>query len=219
MVEDDKAFGGPFKEFLEFSGFTVLWAVNGRDAISLFTTHNPDLVILDVVLPDMNGFDVAKEIRKQNISVPLIFMTGTALEGKYYHEAFTVLQAKNYLEKPINPIMALSQIRGILLSPSAKIYNIGYDIITVDPVEYTINNQKTNMREKDFMVFTLLLDNINRAVKRQDIYLAVWKHDNTNLANALDTCVARIRKTITELNLSNLSLQSHYGIGYKLVEG
>lgn len=75
------------------------------------------------------------------------------------------------------------------------------------------------MREKDFMVFTLLLDNINRAVKRQDIYLAVWKHDNSNLANALDTCVARIRKTITDLNLSNLSLQSHYGIGYKLVEG
>lgn len=218
MIEDDTAFGQPLKDFLEENDLSVVWATQGNEGLDLFDKFKPAVVLLDVVLPDMDGFAIAKEIQKRNSTTPIIFMTGTALDVQDYNKGYQEHFAKNYLEKPINPFIALAQIKSLLFPPLVKNYMIGTSHhIRINSQKLTIDNQKSIiMKEKEIEVFSLLLDNINSVVSRKDIFLSVWKHDSINLNSLLDSCISGIRKIIDDIDF--LKLTTVYGAGYKLTE-
>ena len=87
LVEDEEGYGGTLKDFFEDNGLSVIWAKDGETAIRSYKELNPGLILLDIVLPDKDGFEVATAIRKLNSVVPIIFMTGTALNKNNYDKA------------------------------------------------------------------------------------------------------------------------------------
>ena len=171
LVEDDIEFGQTLKDYFEDNGLSIIWAQNGTQGISLFKKEKPNLILLDVQLPDINGFEVATQIQKINNNIPLIFITGTALREEDFTNAYLNLYAKNYLEKPIRLPVALAQVKSILYPPSTKVYTIRDVQITIVGQHVTINNQEFNFKEKEVQVFTVLLDNIERTIDRKIFYL------------------------------------------------
>jgi len=214
VVEDDIQFGEAVKDYFEDHGLSVMWAKNGETAIHFFQNTNPRLILLDVQLPDISGFDVANEILKINNTVPLIFMTGTALAVEDFSNAYLNLYAKNYLEKPVKLPVALAQVQSILYPPSVKIYSRHNINIRIEGQNIAINKQEFTLRDKEIQVLLVLLDNLNHTVDRKDFLLKIWNDDELHLDSTLNTCISRIKKILK--NFPTLKLKTYYGKGYKL---
>lgn len=216
MVENDPSFADPIKKFLELNDFIVFWTLYGKEGINIFKREKPDIILLDVDLPDITGFDVAKEIQKENSIVPIMFMTGTALEDKYYHEAYINIKAINYIEKPLNLFAALAEIKGALYSRSTIFYKVKENNIRVEEQNLFVNNVRFKFREKDIEVFSFLLNKIGAVVDRIDITNAIWGGDSPNANSRLDQSINRIRVILKETEL--FEIITMYGQGYKLIE-
>jgi len=214
LVEDEEGYGGTLKDFFEDNGLSVIWAKDGETAIRSYKELNPGLILLDIVLPDKDGFEVATAIRKLNSVVPIIFMTGTALNKKNYDKAYLELGATNYIEKPVNLHNALAQVRSLLHPASLKKFIIGDLYITIHGQQVIINNKEFRLREKEVQVLSLLLEKVNSPVTRRDILQRVWKSDEVVLNNTLDTAISRIRKKLT--GFPAIDITTIHAMGYQL---
>ncbi|WP_294067102.1 response regulator transcription factor [Proteiniphilum sp. UBA1028] len=214
LVEDDMSLGKILKDFFQNNGLSVIWSVDGENALVRFKELRPRLVLLDVVLPGIDGFGVAAEIRKINGVVPIIFMTGTAFDIENYHKAYRLLRATNYIEKPVNPHNALAQIMSMLEPAGIRKFTISNLHIVIDGQQLTINHKNFQLRDKETQVLSLLLENINFTVSRNDILNKVWKDDKFQMNNALDRSVSHIKKILKEF--PSISITTIYGSGYQM---
>jgi|AGTN01.2.fsa_nt_gi Response regulators consisting of a CheY-like receiver domain and a winged-helix DNA-binding domain len=214
LVEDDEQLGQILKDFFEDNGFSVIWTKDGESAIQLFKEMHPRLILLDVILPQKDGFEVASEIRICNSRVPIIFMTGTALDAETYIAAYRSHYATNYLEKPINPQIVLAQIKSLLSPLSMKSYDICNHTIKIDHQDLIIDSNEIRLRTKEIEVFSLLLDNLNVAIDRDEIIKTVWKNDDIRNNNILNISISRIKKNLK--NVPFIKIETIYGSGYKL---
>lgn len=214
LVEDDIQLGKTLKDFFQDNGLSVIWSVDGDDAVKRFKELNPRLVLLDIMLPGIDGFMVAAEIRKVNGVVPIIFMTGTALDIENYHKAYQLLRATNYIEKPVNPHHALAQIMSLLNPKGVHKFIINNLHILIDGQQLTINDRTIKLLDKEIKVFTLLLENINFTVRREYILSEVWRDDNYKMNNALDRSVSHLKKRLKEF--PSISITTIYGNGYQM---
>lgn len=213
LVEDDILKGQTLKDFFEYNDFSVLWAKDGNSAIKLFQQTPPSIILLDVIVPHKNGFEVATEILKSNRIVPIIFMTGTALEEEKHIEAYK-LNCANYIEKPFVPQIVLAQIRSLLMLLNVREYSFSNLTINIDNQFLIINDKKIKLREKDVAVLILLIDNVNTVVSRNEKICAVWKHNLPQVSNLLNSAISRLKKELK--HIPNIQIETIYGIGYKL---
>ena len=116
LVEDDLGLATALKDFFEDNGFYVIHTDDGGKAIGLFQKELPDIVVLDIILPNKTGFDIIEEIREVNIDVPVLLMTGTEVEDEKQIKGYE-LGAINYMKKPVIPQILLAQIRNLLSIP------------------------------------------------------------------------------------------------------
>lgn len=216
LVEDDITLGQTLKDFFECNDLSVIWAKDGEEGVLLFKETHPQLILLDVVLPYKDGFEVASTIRELNSIVPIIFMTGTALNIQDYINAYQ-LRAINYIEKPIIPQIALAQINSLLQPIFMKTYSLCNYTITIDNQILTINNQEFQLRDKDAQILSLLLENVDFTVTRGEILHTVWNDNRPQLNNSLDTSISHLKKVLKGFPL--IRLQTIYGNGYKLSIG
>lgn len=214
LIEDDAEFGETVKDYFTSNGLSVIWAKDGASGIDFFKNAIPRLVLLDVQLPDMDGFEVAGLFQKINNTIPVIFMTGTALADEDFANAYLNLYAKNYLEKPIKLPVALAQVKSLLYPPSVKIYNSAHVRIKIEAQHLFINDREFSLRDKEIQVFSLLLDHINQTVDRNEILFRIWKHDDFCLKDSLNGCISSIKKVLK--NFPDIKLQTIYGKGYAL---
>ncbi|ADQ79719.1 two component transcriptional regulator, winged helix family [Paludibacter propionicigenes WB4] len=213
LVEDDFILGETLKDFFESNGLSVAWAQDGNMAIKYFNNIKPELILLDVILPEKDGFEVIAEIRKSNTIVPIIFMTGTQFEAPYQIKGYK-LGAVNYLRKPIVPQVVLAQINSILSPITARRYKFENLHIIIDNQLLVINNTEIIVREKESKLFVLLLNNQHKVLSRNDILLAIWGDNSYNLNNVLDSTISHLKKSLTAFPA--LQIVSVYGNGYKL---
>lgn len=214
IVEDDFNLGEMLQHFLNDNGYVVTLFRNAKDGVKFYNNNVPNLVIMDVMLPDMIGIDAALEMQKSNNMVPIIFMTGTAFDQKYYESAYVQIKARNYIEKPIIPQALLAQIKGILNPRSSFICQLGDNTIKIESQNLIINHDEVTLREKDIKVLIILLENRNNIVKRKDIIKAIWKDDRASLNNTLDSCIKRIRDSISKYQF--IKIETIYGEGYMI---
>lgn len=215
LVEDDAELGRTLKDFFEANGLSIIWSRDGNGAVKQFKEHSPSLVVLDVVLPDKDGFEVAFEIRKLNSVVPILFMTGTALDERNKILAYRELKAVNYLEKPILPYVALAQIQGLLYPFNQHTFAIKDFDITIQGQQLIINDNVFEVREKEAHVFSFLLENVNRQVSRRDIIAKYWTDDRySEVNNTLDKVISRIRKILKRF--PSIEIKTIYAVGYLL---
>ena len=213
LVEDDRALGETLKDFFEANGLSVAWAQDGNAALKLFNSFNPKLILLDVILPGKDGFDVITEIHKTNTTVPIIFMTGTQFDAPDQIKGYK-LGAVNYLRKPVLPQVVLAQINNLLSNVSTRRFKLGNWEITIDNQLVTINGTQITLREKESKLLILLLKNRHKVISRDDILQSIWSDNSYQLNNILDSTISHLKKSLTAFPF--IKIVAVYGNGYKL---
>jgi len=225
LVEDEEHLLKIIQLNLELEGYSVITAVTGIEALKEFRKSSFDLILLDVMLPEMNGFDVCEAIRKENTSVPILFLTAKG-SGEDRVQGLK-LGADDYLTKPFNLEELLLRIR-ILLKRSGSIKNTAAipDIFTfgnnsINFITYgikTANGEKMEITKREIALLKLLIERKGEVISREEILDKVWGTDVYPSSRTIDNYILAFRKYF-ELNQKEPQhFHSIRGVGYKFTE-
>jgi len=220
LVEDDEALSFIVKDNLEQKDYLVDLAYNGEIALNLFKNKQYDLLILDVMLPKIDGFEVAEKIRKTNDHVPIIFLTARSMtEDKI---TGLTIGGDDYIPKPFSMEELLLKIRIFLRRTQASPVQNGESDETIPigkfifhPNELTLTNDGNirNLTLKEADLITYLANNANRVLSRNDILENVWGSNDYFLGRSLDVFLSRLRKYFKAD--PNIKITNLHGIGFR----
>jgi DNA-binding response OmpR family regulator len=221
IVEDEKKIADTLKFGLDEMGFDVEVAYDGKLGYHLFCAKKFDLVILDINLPGMNGYDLCKAIRKQNQNIPVLMLTAmSALNDKIegYESG-----ADDYMVKPFEFKELLLKIRVLLKRAVNQDLPVGHVLkaadleMNLDSKEVKRNGTAINLTAKEFQLLEYLLRNKNRVVSRVDIAINVWDIDFETNTNVIDVYISYLRNKVDK-DFEQKLIQTHVGMGYILKE-
>lgn len=214
LVEDDDVLGETLKDFFEANELSVAWAQDGNTGLKLFKSFNPQLILLDVILPGKDGFEVIAEIRKTNTSIPIILMTGTQFDASDQIKGYN-LGAVSYLRKPVLPQVVLAQINQLLSRISTRRFKLGNLDITVGDQLVMVNDTQIILRDKESKLLLVLLNSQQEVISRNEILQFVWGDNCYRLNNILDSTISRLKKSL--IVIPGIKIVNVYGNGYKLI--
>lgn len=218
VVEDEQSLRDPLVYLLQKEGYEVLEAPDGNRAIELFKSENPDLVLLDLMLPGMSGNEVCRQIR-QTSNVPVIMLT--AKDSEIDKVVGLEIGADDYVTKPYSSRELLARMKAVLrrntepASVQDGILEAGPVRMDVDQHLVFVNGQKVSMPLKEFELLELLLENRNRVLTRGQIIDRVWGSNYFGDTKTLDVHVKRIRSKIEDDPARPVLLVTVRGLGYK----
>ncbi|WP_340680632.1 heavy metal response regulator transcription factor [Paraglaciecola sp.] len=217
IVEDEKKIGDYLKKGLEESGFVVQLERNGLDGYHAAISERFDLIILDVMLPDINGWQILQKLRSAELSVPVLFLTAKdSLEDKVKG---LELGADDYLIKPFAFAELLARVRSLLRRGMRKVIP---DVLEVADLSLDIpkrratrNNIRIELTNKEFSLLELLVRSQGEVLPRSLIASQVWDMNFDSETNVIDVAVRRLRAKIDDPFPSKL-IHTVRGMGYKL---
>ena len=212
LAEDDEDLRNILSQYLELNGFTVLQAENGSVGLDRFRDEHVDICLLDIVMPVMDGFELARKIRKLDAEMPIIFLT--ARNQKEDKLKGLKLGADDYITKPFEVEELILRIQNILRRSGrvgAEAIQLGgfefrFDELTLSG--YSAVNQMT-LKEADFLKY--LIENKNTILKRETILEDLWGENDYFLGRSMDVFVTRLRKYLKPEN--SVSLDTIRGVG------
>lgn len=220
VIDDEDSIINLLKMNLILEGFDVEIAMNGKEGIEKFKRTNPDIIILDIMLPDMDGYEVLKNLQCINNEKPIIMLTA---KGQINDKLLGLqLGADDYITKPFDSRELMLRIRAISRRINkAKLKNpnidniIEKDFIKIfkDQRKILIDNQDIELTYKEFDTIVLLVENGNRVFTREALLEKIWGYDYLGNSRAVDIHIQRLRKKLK--NHEN-ALKTIYGVGYKL---
>ena len=216
-VEDDESLSFVTRDNLELQGYRVTYCADGATAMEQIKEGNFDLCILDVMLPDVDGFTIAQEIRKTNIEVPIIFLTARSLKEDKIQGL--KLGADDYMTKPFSIEELLLKIQ-VFLKRSKVFHVVGGDNqlgdYLFDYKNLSLRNGSYNkvLTQKEADLLNLFFLNQNEVIKRSDILEKVWGEDDYFLGRSLDVFISRLRKYLKRDEL--LKIENIHGVGFRL---
>ena len=214
IVEDDLDIQELLQNFLQEAGYEVSIANDGVEAVSLFSTAHYDLILLDVMLPKIDGFTVCELIRKQS-QIPIIMLT--ALSGEKEQIKGLDLQVDDYITKPFSMPVLVRKIAAVLrrsnMIPNQEHQTISYDnlILGFDSYEATVDGISYELTQREFEVLRELLLNQGRVLTRHNLLAKLWKYDFYGDERVVDTHIKNLRK-----KLGIDFIQTIRGVGYKI---
>lgn len=219
LAEDDLNLGELLSNFLKSKGYTVDLTRNGKLAFERFNQKKFDFCIFDVMMPEMDGFTLAKEIRELDKKVPILFLTAKSMKEDKL-EGFAI-GADDYLTKPFSMEELLARIEAISRRSESdknsgdEKYKIG--IIDYEPTYRILHlaEGKKKLTTKENQLLHLLIKNKNEILDRQATLRAIWGDDNYFNGRSMDVYVAKIRKLLRED--PNIEIMNVHGKGFKLV--
>jgi DNA-binding response OmpR family regulator len=218
LVEDDLSFGSVLKSYLEIYDFKVTWVDDGKYAFDRFRTGNYHICILDVMLPHVDGFTIAAEIRKINKDIPMVFLTAKALKEDILR-GYNV-GADDYITKPFDTDVLLAKIQAIIkrqgVQPADKreIFTIGsYKFDSkLRTLERQGNVQKLSPKETDLLKMLCL--NENELLPRETALRKIWGDDGYFTARSMDVFVTKLRKFLADD--PGIEIKNIHGSGFLL---
>jgi two-component system alkaline phosphatase synthesis response regulator PhoP len=219
IVDDEKNIVELIKFHLKKENYRVIEAYKGKDALDLYRKEKPDLIILDVMLPDMGGFEVCKTIRKES-RVPIIMLTakGEEIDKILGFE----LGADDYITKPFSPRELLARIKAVL--KRTRTSNIDTNQIQVGPFKINVNKREIykndvllELKPKEFDLLKLFITNPGRVFTRQYLLEQIWGYDYLGDTRTVDVHIRRLRQKIEENNRNATYIKTVHGVGYKFV--
>jgi DNA-binding response OmpR family regulator len=219
IVEDEKDILQLVKLYLEKAGFRAVTATTGMEALKQVKTERPDLVILDLMLPELDGLEVCKKIRltPESAMLPIIMLTAKA------EESDTVigleLGADDYVTKPFSPKALVARVKALFRRLERKqdeessSYHYGKLTLDLTRHEVTVNGEEVTLTAKEFGLLEHLLRNPGRVLTRDVLLSAVWGYDYYGTTRTVDVHVRRLKQKIPLLNEVIVSVKS---LGYKL---
>jgi len=216
-VEDDLSLSFVTRDQLEKRNYEVASCENGKEALKLFKSQTFNICILDVMLPEMDGFHLAKEIRKINKQIPIIFLTARSLQEDKIQGL--KLGADDYITKPFNVEELCLKIeiflkRNTVFETGKKNYQIGKYKFNVDEQLLTLGEAERKLTIKETRLLNLLLQKQNSIIKRESILLELWGKDDYFLGRSLDVFISRLRKYLKEEE--TIHIENIRGVGFKL---
>ncbi|MDP2387964.1 MAG: response regulator transcription factor [Bacteroidota bacterium] len=218
LVEDEITLADLIKLNLTIEGYEVLHTENGKKAIEIFKQKNPGLVILDIMLPELNGIEVCKQLKKLKPEVPVLFLSAKS-SGNDRIEGLKS-GADDYLTKPFNleELLLRVQILNKRFPGIEKedVYTFNNFEINFSSFEVQVKNgQKIELSNREIHLLKLLISRENQVVSRNDIILNLWTPDENPSARTIDNYILNFRKIFEEDSKQPRHFHSIRGIGYK----
>jgi two-component system, OmpR family, response regulator len=215
VVEDDSDLGRLLRRGLEEEGFEVTLAALGRDAVSLAEAVPPDLLVVDIGLPDADGRDVCQAIRSRGVVSPVLFLT--ARDHVVDRLAGFSAGGDDYLTKPFDFAELIARLRALLRRSSGAAPTVQAGDLRLDPSQHAVGagEATVSLTPTEFRLLGALMTRPGATVRRRELIATGWPdgaivHDNT-----LDVYLARIRKKLAKLP-TDAEIATVHGVGYKL---
>ena len=218
LAEDDTDFGNILKQYLEMSGFSVDWVINGEEALAFFKKRSYNICVLDVMMPKLDGFSTAEQIIEINPEIPFVFLTARKMKEDKLKGL--KLGADDYIVKPfeadelvlrLNNILKRSQKFNSVVVSTEEVLNIGNYRFNTKKLKLQIHNNIQRVTEKEGELIKFLVLHKNQLLKREEILKAVWKNDDFFSGRSMDVFISRLRKYFREDR--SISIESIRGIG------
>lgn len=220
-AEDDATLSFLTIDNLELHNYKITHANCGNEAIDYFNSQDFDICILDVMMPNLDGFEVAKHIRLKNTEIPILFLSAKTLKEDRLKGLR--LGADDYLVKPFSIEELILKIEIFVkrskksISVSAtKLVQVGQFSFDSFNFELEFNNEKTVLTQREAELLLLLIENKNKVLKRDFILEKIWGSNDYFMGRSLDVFISRLRKKLS--TDASLSIENLHGIGFKYIE-
>jgi len=216
-TEDDETLAFLTKDNLQQNNYEVVHCCDGKSGLEAFKKEDFDICILDIMLPKMDGFELATEIRKNNTDIPIIFLSAKTLKEDRIKGLR--LGADDYLVKPFSIEELLLKIE-IFLKRSQKNNLVDSPLYTIGKYQFDYTNfflfneeEKIGLTQREAELLKLFFDNKNTVLKREKILSALWGNDDYFTGRSLDVFISRLRKIL--VNENGISIENIHGVGFR----
>ena len=218
LVEDDLSFGSVLKSYLELNDFQVDWVDDGKYAVDHFRKGAFEICILDVMLPHVDGFTIAREIRKINNLVPIIFLTAKKMKEDVL-KGYGV-GGDDYVTKTFDTDILLAKIKAIMTrrdfqTGTRDVFEIGKFVFNSKLRTLTIGDDERKLSPKEAQLLELLALNPNELISREVALKKIWGSDDYFTARSMDVYITKLRKFLSDD--PNLNIKNIHGAGFQLI--
>ncbi|WP_301108474.1 response regulator transcription factor [Sporosarcina sp.] len=222
IVEDEQ----PIQKLLEFTlrqaNYETAIAQDGEQAIQMVTEESPDLIILDLMLPKIDGIEVCRQLRRQDIDTPIIMLTA---KGEEMDKIIGLeMGADDYMTKPFSPREVAARVRAVLrrtgerAKPKEEMLKAGQLLVYPDRFEVYLQDIPLEFTRKEFELLVYLMRHPNRVLTRGQLLQAVWNYDFAGDTRIVDVHVSHLRDKIEENTRKPRYIKTMRGVGYKFGE-
>ncbi|UYQ92794.1 response regulator transcription factor [Chitinophaga horti] len=222
LVEDEWQLGQIVRDSLETRGYDMLYASNGREAWDLYQQHKPDIIVLDIMMPEMDGFTLTTDIRRQDKITPIIFLTAKSQTTDVV-KGFE-LGGNDYLKKPFSMDELIVRMKSLLArfgnqqpatTPADDTITIGQYVFNYARQTLTRNGHTEFLSHREAEILRRLCLHRNQVMERKTMLLDLWGDDNFFNARSMDVFITKLRRYLKED--SRIQIVNIRGIGYKLI--
>ncbi|MGG4265608.1 response regulator transcription factor [Peribacillus simplex] len=229
VVDDEQSIVTLLQYNLEQAGYSVVTALDGKQGLQAAVDIRPDLVVLDLMLPKMDGLEVCKQLRQQKINIPILMLT--AKDDEFDKVLGLELGADDYLTKPFSPREVVARIKAILRRSQLQsngselsndqedgLFKLGELKVFPDRYEAFFDEQQLELTPKEFELLLYLAKNKGRVLTRDQLLSAVWNYDFAGDSRIVDVHISHLREKIERDTKKPLYIKTIRGLGYKLEE-
>lgn len=216
-TEDDETLAFLTKDNLEQNNYEVIHCTNGKSGLETFKNEDFDICIFDIMMPKMDGFELAEEVRKIDNDVPIIFLSAKTLKEDRIKGLR--LGADDYLVKPFSIEELILKIE-VFLKRSQKNNKVEKSVYKIGKYQFDTKNfilfneeEKVGLTQREAELLKLFIDNKNLVLKREQILTALWGTDDYFMGRSLDVFISRLRKILA--NEKGISIENLHGIGFR----
>ncbi len=215
IAEDDRDFGNILAQYVSMSGFTVKHARDGNEAWEMFLQDKPDICVLDVMMPEMDGFTLGEKIKENTPDVPVIFLTAKSLREDIVRGL--KIGADDYITKPFDPEILILRINNVLkraYSSSNDEFKVSDTVLKFNTLELVCGETREKLTIKEAQLLKYFMINKNKILAREDILTEIWGEDDYFLGRSMDVFISRLRKYVQ--NDKNIDIRTVRGTGFIL---
>jgi DNA-binding response OmpR family regulator len=219
VVEDEREMVRGLKDILEFEGYEVIVAETGNEGLQAIGRKQPDCIILDLMLPDLSGYQLCAEVRRRKLNTPILMLTAKAQD--YDKIRGFEVGADDYLTKPFSVGELLARVMALLrrstrYAQEADLVQIGSSQVDVKHFSVRRGKKEYSLSHYEVELFKLLYANAGQPVSRDEILDKVWGTEKFPTNRTVDNFIVKLRKKIEENYKNPKHILTIYGVGYKL---
>lgn len=217
IVDDNKQITSILEEYAKNNGYTPIIAFDGEDALKKFETENPDILLLDVMMPKKDGFQVCRVIRKTS-NIPIIMITA---RGEDFEKIMGLeMGADDYIVKPFSPGEVMARVKAIMRRITNKekevqVFEFSNLKINVNDYTVSIDDNNISLTKKEFEILWTLANNKNMVFSRDKLLDSVWGYDYFGDNRTVDSHIKRLRTKIDKHRHHDWEIKTIWGVGYK----
>ncbi|UCD64462.1 MAG: response regulator transcription factor [Candidatus Zixiibacteriota bacterium] len=220
VIEDDVSILRGLKDNLTFEGYDVLTSADGQEGMVLALEKSPDLVLLDIMLPGISGYDICRKVKEQKPDLPIIMLTARSKEVDKI--AGLDLGADDYVAKPFSTPELLARIRAVLRrtqneAPAKDTYSFGNVVMDFKQYRTVVNNKEIHLSAREYEIMRFLIKHAGDVVRRHVLLDEVWGYESYPTTRTVDNHILDLRKKLEDEPSKPKHILSVRGVGYKFI--